>query len=137
MANALTIGDAKRHYQKHTPLHGRTRQHKADRDAIAKASVPMTKAENLIAKRRDEVIDRKIEEMLTRLQGRRTRHRYDQSAVIALEHLTDDPLDPNTQLPIWRDMLHRSKGTTLSKTEFYRDARAIFQQHSMFNPAVQ
>ncbi len=137
MANAITIGDAKRHYQKHTPLHGRTRQHKADLDAIAKASAPMTKAENMVSKRRDEVIDRKIDDMLTRLQGRRSRHRYDQSAVIALEHLTDEPLDPNTQLPIWRDMLRRSKGTTLGKAEFFRDARAIFQQHSMFNPAAQ
>lgn len=137
MANAITIGDAKRHYQRHTPLHGRTRQHKADLDAISKSSSPMTKAENLINKRRDEVIDRKIDEMLSRLQGRRTRHRYDQTAVIALEHLTDDPLDPNTQLPIWRDMLRRSKGTTLTKAEFYRDARSIFQQHSMFNPAAQ
>lgn len=137
MANAITIGDAKRHYQKYTPLHGRTRQHKADLEVISKAAAPMTKAETLIGKRRDEVIDRKIEEMLARLQGRRTRHRYDQSAVIALEHLTDHPLDPNTQLPIWRDMLLRSKGTTLSKVEFYRDARSIFVQHSMFNPAAQ
>lgn len=137
MANALTIGDAKRHYQKQTPLHGRTRQHKADLDAIAKASAPMTKAENLIVKRRDDVIDRKIEEMLTRLQGKRTRHRYDQPAVIALEHLTDEPLDPHTQMPLWQDMLRRSKGTTLPKMDFYRDARAIFQQHSMFNPAAQ
>ncbi len=137
MANAITVGDAKRHYQKHTPLHGRTRQHKADLDTIAKASAPMPKAENLIAKRRDEVIDRKIEEMLTRLQGRRNRHIYDQSAVIALEHLTDEPLDPHAQMPIWRDMLRRSKGTTLSKAEFYRDARSIFMQHSMFNPTAQ
>lgn len=137
MANAITIGDAKRHYQKHTPLHGRTRQHTADLDAISKSSNPMTKADSLIAKRRDEVIDRKIDEMLTRLQGQRTRHRYDQSAVIALEHLTEEPLDPHTQLPIWRDMLRRSKGTTLPKAEFYRDARSIFMQHSMFNPTAQ
>ncbi|MCA0906065.1 hypothetical protein LCM27_06605 [Ruegeria marisrubri] len=137
MANAITIGDARRHYQKHTPLHGRTRQHKADLHAISKSSTPMTKADSLITKRRDEVIDRKIDEMLTRLQGRRTRHRYDQSAVIALEHLTEEPFDPHTQLPIWRDMLRRSKGTTLPKAEFYRDARSIFQQFSMFNPAAQ
>lgn len=137
MANAITIGDAKRHYQKHSPLHGRTRQHKADLDEIAKASAPMTKAEYLVAKRRDEVIDRKIDEMLTRLQGQRTRHRYDQSAVIALEHLTDEPFDPHTQMPIWRDMLRRSKSTTLPKAEFYRDARSIFVQHSMFNPMAQ
>lgn len=134
MADVITVGKAKRHYAAHTPLHGRSRQHKADLAAIEKASSPMLKADSLIIQRRDEQIDRKIEDMLIEHQGKRTRFKYNQEAVIGIEHLVNGPLDPNTQVPIWRDMLRRSKGTTLTKDEFYRGARAILCQTTAYDP---
>ena len=134
MAVSTTIRTAKRHYSRHSPLHGASRQHKADLEVIAKASSPMLKADTLIAQRRDQKIDQRIDQMLSDLQGKRTRYRYDQSAVTQIEHLLDQPMDPQTQLPIWRDMLAATKGTTMPKADFMRGARAILSQFSLYDP---
>lgn len=134
MPNALTIGDAQRHYKTHTPLHGRSKDHAADLEVISEAPSPLDKAKALVTKRCNEAIDKKIMAMMTELQGRRKRYRYDQSAVMQLEHLERHPFDPQTQAPIWREMIRQSKGVVLSKEEFLKGARAIFRQPSLYDP---
>lgn len=71
--------------------------------------------------------------MLRELQGRRKRYVYDQAAAIALEHVLDGPMDPTTQLPIWRDMIAATKGATMPKAEFMRRARAFLCKASLFD----
>ena len=130
MADAITISAAKRHYKKNSPLHGSSRQNKADLETISKSSQPNTKADALITQRRADIIDRKVDAMLIDQQGPRTRFMYDQSAVFGLEHLVDGPLDPVTQVPMWHDMIRHSRSTTLTKTDFMAGARAILCQTS-------
>lgn len=125
---------AQKHYRKHTPLRSGGKQHKADLEVISKASSPMSKADNLISQRKIDVIDRRIEDMLDDIQGKRSRRIFNQEAVIALEHLLDQPMDPITQMPIWRQMLAATKGTTTSRSEYMRNARAILRQHSLYDP---
>ena len=87
-ANSITASEAKRLYKRQAPTHGRSKQHKEDLETISKASSPVAKAETLIAQRRTQSIDKRIEEMLQDHQGpRRNRYTYNQEAVIGLEHL--------------------------------------------------
>ena len=127
---------AQKHYRKHSPLRAGSKAHTADLEAISRASSPMLKADTLITQRTDQRLDQKIEDMLTDLQGKRSRHRYDQGAVAQIEHVLDGPMDPTTQLPIWRRMLAATKGTTMPKADFMRGARAILRQISHYDAAT-
>lgn len=127
---------AKRFYQRSTPLHGRSAAHKADIASIEKSAVPMGLAEKLVAQRIAQAIDSKVEAMLREQQGRRKRYRYDQAAVIGIEHLVEGPPDPITQKPLWRRMLRATKGATMLKDDFMRGARAILCQTSLYNHAA-
>lgn len=131
-----TKAAAERYYRRATPLHGRNAGHKADLVEIADAKNPMTKAEKLVAQRKTEAIEGKVERMLREQRGRRKRYRYDQEAVIGIEHLIDGPMDPHSQLPIWQEMLRATKGTTMPKADFMRGARAILAQTSLYDPAT-
>ena len=131
-----TKAAAKRFYQRATPLHGRSAAHKADVAAIEAAPQPMAHAEKLVAQRNDEITESRIEEMLRDQQGRRKRYAYNQSAVIGLEHLVDGPMDPTTQVPIWRQMLAATRGTTMPKDAFMKGARAILSQTNLYDPAT-
>jgi hypothetical protein len=134
MADAITISAAKRHYKRNSPLHGSSRQHKADLEAISKSTQPNSKADTLITQRQADTIERKVEMMLIKQQGRRKRFTYNQSAVIGLEHLVDGPLDPQTQAPLWHNMIRRSKGIMLTKADFMAGARTILNQTSLYDP---
>ena len=63
-ANSITNSEARRLYKRQAPTHGRSKQHKEDIETISKASSPVAKAETLIAQRRTQSIDKRIEEML-------------------------------------------------------------------------
>ena len=134
MADPIAVGKAQRHYKRHSPLHGASNLHKADMAAIKGATSPILKADTMIAQRRDELLDQGITDMLVEMQGKRSRYRYDQEAVIGLEHLVDGPLDPHTQAHIWRRMLEATKGKTMPKAEFLMGARAILSQTSLYDP---
>ena len=128
---------AERHYKQSSPLTGRHKARKVDLKEIAASNRPIDKAASLIKQRKIEAADNSIEDMLKDLQGtKRKRYAYDQEAVIALEHLVTGQLDPQTQEPLWRDMLLRSRDGNLSKAEFYRDARTILIQHNLFDPVT-
>lgn len=127
---------AKQFYQRATPLHGRSAAHKADVASIEKSALPMGLAEKLVAQRTAEVIEAKVEAMLRAQQGRRKRCRYDQAAVIGIEHLVDGPLDPITQEPLWRRMLRATRSATMLKADFMRGARAILCQTGLYNHAI-
>ena len=76
-ANSITASEARRLYKRQAPTHGRSKQHKEDLETISKASSPVAKAETLIAQRRTQSIDKRIEEMLQDHQGpRRNRYTY-------------------------------------------------------------
>ena len=136
MSSVQTKPAAQKLYRTHTPLHGRSKDYAADLQIISESTSPMLKAETLLTYRRDEKITEKIEAMMRGLQGRRKRYTYNQDAVIALEHLVDGPLDPQTQQPIWIEMLGKTKGTTILKDEFMAGAKAILGQGSLYDPAT-
>lgn len=131
---AFTKAAAARFYHRASPLHGRSTASKADLAEIANATQPMAQAEKLVAQRHREIIEIKIEAMLREHQGRRKRYAYNQEAVIGIEHLIDGPLDPNTQMPIWREMLAVTKGKTMLKADFMRGAYTILSQPSLYSP---
>lgn len=133
MASIAAINDAKRHYKSNSPTHGSSTQSKADLEVISKSSQPMTKAETLIERRRMEQIAHKVDDMLADLQGRKTGFGYNQSAAQQLEHLSQSPLDPITQMPIWLDLLRLTKGTTVSRSTFMQYAQRILCQHSLYD----
>ena len=134
--NPATKADAERFYRRETPLHGRSNDHRADLASIAKAAKPLAHAEKLVTQRNQEVADTMIETMLREQQGRRKRYIYNQAAVIGIEHLLDHPMDPQTQFPIWRSMLMVTKGTTMPKAEFVKNARAILCQKGVYDHAT-
>ena len=121
-------------YKRGTPLRSNSNQHKDDLAVIRRASRPMDRAERLITKRREEQIVSKVDAMLRDLQGRRKRYQYDQSAAMQLEHLTDVPFDPITQVPLWRELLSKTKGTTVDRDTFMSAAVSIFVQHDLYTP---
>lgn len=132
--NAITIAAAERFYRRACPLHGRSKVFKEDIDTIGKASQPMSMAERLVTQRLAEITEAKIETMLRDQQGRRKRYLYNQRAVIGIEHILNGPMDPTTQLPIWREMLAMTKGSTIPKDDFMRMARAILCQVNLYDP---
>src|SRR6056297_3087957 len=100
--NPLTKAAAERFYRRACPLHGGSAAFKEDLAKIGSAKQPMSEAEKLVSRRRLESQDAQIESMLRDQQGRRKRYTYDQEAVTGIEHLLDQPMDPTTQIPIWR-----------------------------------
>jgi len=122
-----------KYYKENSPVHGRSKLFKSDLKQISESGQPVSLSERLVSKRTEEVLERKIEEMLIVLQGNRVRFTYNQESVIALEHMVDQPLDPITQMPIWANMLRESKGKRLTKADYMKGAKDILRQHSLYN----
>ena len=128
--------EALSHYKKHTPVRAGSKIHAADIAAIRQASRPLDTASNLVGQRKEDRILARIDHMLVELQGKAKRYRYDQTAAIQLEHLQATPLDPITQAPIWRDLLCRTKGKTVTRKVFLDAALAILSQESLYTADI-
>ncbi len=130
----MSVMEAVSAYKRGTPLRANSKQHTEDLTVIRNASRPIEKADRLSAQRREEKIVSKIEAMLRELQGRRKRYRYDQNAATQIEKLWDGPLDPMTQVPLWVELLRKTKGKTVDHKTFIGTAIAILSQHKLYDP---
>jgi hypothetical protein len=132
--NVLAAIEAATTYKAGSPLRSNSKNYKDDLAAIRTASRPVDKALKLVAQRREARIVAKVDGMLADLQGKRKRYAYNQTAAIGLKELWAGPLDPTTQLPIWRELLESTKGTQVTRKVFLTAAFAILSQHSLYDP---
>lgn len=115
-------------YKRGTPLRANSKAHQADLDIIRRASRPLAKAEQLVKHRMDAKLIAKVDAMLFDLQGRRKRYRYDQAAAQQLEHIWPTPFDPQTQMPLWRELLGLTKDRPTDRATFMGYATNILRQ---------
>ena len=95
------------------------------------------KATTLAAQRKADRIDEIIYSALTDAFGQKKRHKFNQEAVILIEHMVGGPLDPHTQMTLWRAGLEATKdGGILSKDNYFTLARSILVQDSLFDPVT-
>lgn len=104
-------------YKSTTPLRSSDRWYKADVKAVLASSHKVELTDKLLAKRQADHFADRIDRMISEMTGLRNpaKHRYDNRATQQLEHLQDHPLDPTTQVPLWRELLAATKGTTVSR----------------------
>ena len=127
----MSLMEAAAAYKRGTPLRANSKAHQDDLATIRKASRPTIKAEQLIKHRTDAVLVAKVDAMLFALQGRRKRYRYDQAAVQQLEHIWSAPFDPQTQVPLWRELLRLTKDRPTDRDTFMNLAKDILRQHNL------
>ena len=132
----MSIMEASAVYRRGSPLRANSKAYQEDLKTIKNDSRPTKKAEQLVKQRNSEKIEETVTSMLRDLQGRRKRYRYDQSAACQLEHIVDHPLDPVTQVPIWRELLRITKERPTDRDTFMHYASAILSQHSFYDPAT-
>lgn len=118
-------------YKRGTPLRANSKAYQEDLDTIRRASRPLVKAEQLVNHRIDAKLIAKVDAMLFDLQGRRKRYRYDQAAAQQLEHIWPTPFDPQTQVPLWRELLRLTKLRPIDRATFMNHATDILRQHSL------
>lgn len=133
----MSIMESVSTYRLGTPLRANSNQHKEDLDIIRNASRPIEKAERLVAQRHEDKLIAQVDAMLFDLQGRKKRYNYNQAAAQQLEHLTQSPLDPHTQVPLWLNLLRLTKGKTVDRETFMASAVAILRQYDLCDPADQ
>lgn len=127
----MSLMEAAAAYKRGTPLSANSKAHREDLATIRKASRPVIKAERLVTKRTDEQLVAKVDAMLRELRGRRKRHYYDQEAAQQLQHIWSGPFDPQTQVPLWRELLWRTKERPIDCETFMRFATDILRQHDL------
>jgi hypothetical protein len=132
--NVIAAIEAVTTYKAGSPLRANSKYYQADLVSIRKATRPVDTALKLLAQRREARIVAKVDNMLADLQGRRKRYVYNQTAAIGLMELWSGPLDPTTQLPIWRELLESTKGTQVTRRVFLDAATAILSQHNLYDP---
>jgi len=115
-------------YKDLSPLHGRSKVFKADIESIKKSSNPGSVCDKLLKKREREQVEGMVQDMMVGLYGRKKRYRYTQEAVIAIEHILEGPMDPHTQIPIWKRMLKKTYKSHMGKEDFIRDFQDIVLQ---------
>ncbi|WP_425091092.1 hypothetical protein [Tropicimonas sp. S265A] len=120
-------------YKSGTPLRANSKQHKEDLRTIRAATRKMETAERLVRKRRDDRFVARVDAMLFELHGRRKRYPYDQTAALQLAYLVDQPLDPITQVPLWRELVALTKHSRVDRATFLKFARNILCQHSLYD----
>lgn len=126
----MSLMEAAAAYKRGTPLRANSKAHQDDLATIRKASRPVIKAEQLIKHRTDAALVAKVDAMLLELRGRRKRHCYDQEAAQELEHIWPGPFDPLTQIPLWRELLWRTKERPIDRETFMGFAKDILRQHN-------
>ena len=115
-------------YKRLSPVHGRSKVFKEDVNSIKRSSSPISVCDKLLKKRNKEYVEGMVQGLMVSLYGRKKRYKYGQEAVIAIEHILDKPMDPHTQLPLWIDMLKKTKNSHLGKEEFVRGFHDIVLQ---------
>ncbi len=126
-----SIMEAAAAYKRGTPLRANSKAHQEDLAAIRNASRPLVKAEQLVKQRADAKLIAKVDAMLFDLQGRRKRYRYDQAAAQQLEHIWPTSFDPQTQMPLWRELLTLTKDRPTDRATFMGYAANILRQFNL------
>ena len=118
-------------YKRGTTLRTNSKEYQEDLTAIRKASRPLAKAERLVKQRADAKLIAKVDAMLFDLQGRRKRYRYDQAATQQLEHIWPTPFDPQTQIPLWRELLLLTEDRPTDRATFMSMATDLLRQFNL------
>jgi len=129
----MSLMEATAVYKRGTPLRANSTVHKEDLEAIRKASRPIDKAARLTKQRQEDRLVAQVDAMLFDLQGRKKRYRYDHAAAQQLEHIWQTPFDPVTQVPLWRELLMRTKDRPTNRETFIRLATDILRQFNLHN----
>ena len=132
----MSLMEATTAYKRGTPLRANSNAYREDIKQIRKASRPVAKAERLVRNRIDAKLTAKVDAMLLDLQGRKKRYCYDQAAAHQLEHLCSGPLDPHTQMPLWRELLLLTKDRPTDRHTFMSSARNILGQFNLRNSKI-
>lgn len=127
----MSLMEAAAAYKRGSPLRANSKTHQEDLAVIHKASRPLDKAEWLVNHRTDAKLIAKVDAMLFELQGRKKRYRYDHAAAQNLEHIWPAPFDPQTQIPIWRELLLLTKERPTDRGTFMGFATDILRQFNL------
>lgn len=130
----MSLMEATAAYRTATPLRANSKAHQEDINTIRHASRPVETADRLVKRREREKILTQVDAMLFDLQGRRKRYSYNHAAAQQLEHLWPVPLDPLTQVPLWRDLLRITKERPVDRETFMGFAVSILRQFNLYEP---